>query len=309
MMKKLILDARRLAPTFAGEVQDFKISESSVRQHWRDIYNTYLEHKVLVFHDQNISPRDFAAFGSVFGEAERHHVLAMRHPQEPTLTMLSNQNEAGRNPIMKYFGDGWHADSSYKAVPANATMLLGIEIPEGGGDTLFADVEAAFEDLPEKVKSELRTLRVRHQYRWSPDRNDPWARWKFVGEAERKSTPEVVHPLVRRHPDTGRETLHLAPRIIGSVIGVEGMDPKKGDALIDDLMSHATNERFVYRHKWRLHDVIVWDNRCLLHSATTRDLPEDMVRRLLRITTTGTSVVPADARAGASAVVPESEFA
>lgn len=308
MQRNNSLAARRLAPTFAGEVQDFRISVESVQRKRQEIYDSYLDHKVLVFHGQEISPKDFAAFGTVFGEAEKHHVLAMRHPTEPTLTVLSNQDEIGRNPIMKYFGDGWHADSSYKATPANATMLLGVEIPEDGGDTLFADVEAAFDDLPEATKQELRRLRMRHQYRWSPNKDDPWARWKFVGEAERRATPEVIHPLVRRHPDTGNETLHIAPRVIGSVIGIEGMEVAKSDALIDDLMTHILQSKFIYRHKWRPNDVIVWDNRCLLHSATTRELPAVHVRRLLRITTTGTDVVASNPSTGQTVVVPDPEF-
>ncbi|MBN6207489.1 TauD/TfdA family dioxygenase [Ralstonia pickettii] len=303
------LSVQRLADRFVGEIQNFRISESTVAAHWGDIAQAYLDHKVLVLREQNITVKEFSAFGKIFGSAEEHHVLAMRHPEISTLTVLSNQSEIGRNPVMKYFGDGWHADSSYKAIPANATMLLGTEIPDEGGDTLFANVEAAFDDLPELMKAKLRTMRMRHQYRWSPHREDPWARWKFVGEVERRSTPEVVHPLVRKHPETGKETLHIAPRIIGSVIGVEGMDWDSSNALIDDLMGHITSEQYLYRHRWMPNDVIVWDNRCLLHSATTRELPQHKVRRLVRITTTGTPVVAACDSAGATIVVPDPEFA
>lgn len=303
------MSVKQLANRFVGQVSGFQITEANVAAHGATIAQAYRDHKVLVFRNQDISVRDFSAFGTIFGRAEEHHVLAMRHPEISTLTVLSNQSETGRNPVMKYFGDGWHADSSYKAIPANATMLLGTQIPEGGGDTLFANVEAAFEDLPESTKTELRQLRVRHQYRWSPNQDDPWARWKFVGEAERRSTPEVIHPLVRLHPETGKVTLHIAPRIIGSVIGVEGMDWDSSNALIDELMGHITSEQYVYRHKWNPRDVVVWDNRCLLHSATTKKLPENQVRRLIRITTTGTPVVASSAHAGITRIVADPEFA
>jgi taurine dioxygenase len=299
----------RLADRFAGEIQDFLITEKSVSDHRDRIAQAYLENKVIVLRNQAISIKDFASFGTIFGQAEEHHVLAMRHPEVSTVTMLSNQNEINRNPIMKYFGDGWHADSSYKAVPANATMLLGVEIPEEGGDTLFANVEAAYDDLPNETKEELRKLRLRHQYRWSPDKTDPWARWSFISEAERRSTPEVVHPLVRRHPETGKETLHIAPRVIGSVIGIEGMEVHYSNALIDDLVKHITSEAYVYRHRWRPNDVVVWDNRCLLHSATTRNLPETKIRRLVRITTTGSPVQGCTTPAGTTQVIPDLEFA
>lgn len=231
----------------------------------------------------------------------------MRHPEIPAVVMLSNQDEIGRNPIMKYFGDGWHSDSSYKEIPANATMLYGIEIPDEGGDTLFADVEAAFNDLPESQKVYLRTLRLRHQYRWSPDREDHWARWKFVGGIERAATPEYIHPLVRRNPDTGTETLHIAPRIIGSVIGIEGMPFEESDPLLDRLTQHITQVKYQYRHKWSKNDVVVWDNRRLLHSATTKDMVQTKVRRLLRVTTKGTSVIAANPVAGSTVVVTGSE--
>jgi len=97
---------------------------------------------------------------------------------------------------------------------------------------------------------------------------------------------------VRRHPDTGRETLFIQPRIIGSVVGIDGMSDDESTALIEELISQITSEPFVYRHRWNPLDVVVWDNRCVLHSATTKDLPEKYVRRLLRLTTHGQPVTP-----------------
>jgi taurine dioxygenase len=302
------IQTKILANSYVGEVTNFKIDIESVRLHRAEIQSLFLKHKVLVFRNQNISIDDFAEFGTLFGHAEEHHVRAMRHPKIATLTMLSNQVEKGRNDVMKYFGDGWHADSSYKEVTAAATMLHGIEIPFAGGDTLFANVELAYHDLPTHEKNFLQKLRLRHQYRWSPNRDDPWARWKFVGELERRDTPEIIHPLVKRHPETGAESLHIAPRIIGSVIGIENMEQTDSDRLIDSLMKHVTDDKYIYRHKWNPLDVIVWDNRSLLHSATTKDMPESSIRRLLRITTTGTTLLGVTPEAGITTVVPRTEF-
>ena len=282
----------RLADTFVGEVKEPPITPETIRDMGRSIYEAYLDHKVLVFKSQDITPRTFADFGTIFGRPEEHHVLKLRHPEESTLTLISNQDEPDRPQEMKTSGQGWHSDYSYKLVPGSATMLHGVEIPGHGGDTLFADAEAAFAALPEERKAFLRTLRVRHQYRWSPDREDPWARWKYIGPEERKKTPEITHPLVRRHPDTGRETLFIQPRIIGSVVGIDGMSDDESTALIEELISQITSEPFVYRHRWNPLDVVVWDNRCVLHSATTKDLPEKYVRRLLRLTTHGQPVTP-----------------
>ncbi len=284
---------RRLGPTFGGELSGVRLSADTLAEHADAIHRAFLDNKVLVLRDQQITPALFSAFGVVFGEPDPHHVIAMRHPEQPNLTVLSNQDEPGRKPQAKYFGAGWHSDYSYKAVPAAATMLLATEVPDEGGDTLFADMEAAFAALPEGRKAELRRLRVRHQYRWSPDRADPWARWTFLSESEQAATPEVVHPLVRRHPETSRESLMIAPRVIGSVIGIEGMESTASDALIDDLMRHAVSERFVYRHRYRPWDIVVWDNRCTLHCATTDTLAADKVRRMLRITIRGLPPIPA----------------
>ncbi|WP_405166648.1 TauD/TfdA family dioxygenase [Nocardia sp. NBC_01499] len=292
--------ATRLSETFVAEVTGLTISPEITSEFGRSIYEHYLDHKVLVFRRQDIDAGAFAGFGTIFGRPEEHHVVKLRHPEQPTLTYLSNQDELGRNKEMKTSGQGWHSDYSYKLVPGGATMLHGLEIPVAGGDTLFADAEAAFAALPEARKEFLRTLRVRHQYRWSPDRTDPWARWQYIGPEERKRTPEITHPLVRRHPDTGRESLFIQPRVIGSVIGIAEMAEAESTELIEELVAHITSAPYVYRHSWNPLDVVVWDNRCVLHSATTKDLDEKHVRRLLRLTTHGQPVTPSMPKVGYS---------
>lgn len=284
---------RRLAPTFIGEIENFQISEASVAEHRDAIYRAYLDHKVIVLHDQRITPAAFAAFGAIFGEPDPHHIVAMRHPDQPELTILSNQDEVGRNPQLKTLGSGWHSDYSYKTIPAAATLLLGTEVPSQGGDTLFADTTAAFADLPEARKAELRGLRVRHQHRWVPDRSHPGARWNVLTESEQRATPEVIHPLVRRHPETGAESLFIAPCLLSGLKGIEGMDESEGLALIEELGVHIVSPKYVYRHVWKPFDVVVWDNRCTNHCATTDQLPSTEVRRMFRITTKGTAPIAA----------------
>ena len=312
-MKKLIstgtLEVMRIGNSFAGKITNLPLTYENIKEHSRAIYEAYLDHKVLIFPEQDITPRKFAEFGRIFGEPEQHHIIKSRHPDEPTLTYITNQEELGRNKEMKYSGDGWHSDYSYKLIPANATMLHGIQIPETRADTIFADAESAFEDLPEKKKAFLRTVRVRHHYRWSPDREDPWARWKYIGPSERKKTPEITHPLVRRHSDTGRETLFIQPRIIGSVVAITDMEEERSTALIEELIAHITSDRYIYRHVWNPNDVVVWDNRCVLHSATTKGLNECHVRRLLRLTTHGSAVTPSLPEVGYSKLSPRLEDA
>lgn len=294
------LNVTRLQSTFAGLIDGLTIDSELDLGTRRNVYESFVDHKVLVLRNHNAGAREFALFGKIFGEPDMHHVVKLRHPDEPTLTYISNQRELGRNEEMRYSGDGWHSDYSYKLVPSAATMLLGMEIPEQGGDTLFADAEAAFADLPNSEKTSLRKLRVRHQYRWSPDREDPWARWKYIGEDERRATPEITHPLVRIHPDSGKEVLFIQPRVIGSVVAIEGMEERESTQLIGNLIDHITMDKYVYRHSWLAGDIVVWDNRSVIHSATTKGLPEQYVRKLLRLTTKGSPVTPADPSVGIS---------
>jgi len=257
------------------------------------VHGAYLGHKVIVLRDQAIDLDAFRVFGRIFGEPDRHTLSAVRHPDVDDVIVLSNQDEPGRKPEAKYVGSGWHTDHSYKQVPANATMLLATEVPDEDGDTLFADLVAAFAALPKVTQDRLRGMRLRHQYRYVKDRTDPWGRWVFMSEAERQATPEVVHPAVRRHPETGAEALFVASRRVGSIIGVEGMAKAASDVFLDELVAHITSTPFVYRHKYRPNDLIVWDNRCTLHCATTDVLDSRKVRRLLRITTKGSVPVAA----------------
>ncbi|MGY4307884.1 taurine dioxygenase [Bradyrhizobium sp. USDA 4369] len=287
------LPVRRLGRTFFGEIENFRISEASVAKYRDAVYRAYLEHRVVVLRDQRMTTAEFAALGAIFGEADPHHIVAMRHPDQPELTIVSNQDEIGRNPQLKTLGSGWHSDYSYKAIPAAATLLLGVEVPSHGGDTLFADATAAFADLPETRKAELRRFRVCHQHRWMPDRTHPGARWNVLTESEQQATPEVLHPLVRRHPETGAESLFIAPCLLAGLKGVEGMDESEGLALIEELGEHIISPKYVYRHVWKPFDVVVWDNRCTNHRATTDQLPGTEVRRMYRITTKGTPPIPA----------------
>lgn len=303
-MSNTPLNATRLGPTFACRVDDFDISEDSLQTSSRAIYETFLEHGAVVFRRQDITPSVFSKFGEVFGLPEVHHLRQLRHPEQPTLSLLSNQPEPGRRAESRTSGQGWHSDYSYKLRPGSATMLHGIEIPESGGDTLFADSQAAFLDLPADRKRQLRALRAIHHYRWSTDRTDPWARWTYIGEQERRETPPVSHPLVRVHPDTGVESLFIQPFIVGSVRGIEGMTLDDSVGLIDELIAHITQDQYVYRHQWKPLDVVVWDNRRLLHSATTKDLDPSIPRRLLRLTTHGQPVTPADPAVGYTRLLP-----
>jgi taurine dioxygenase len=156
-------------------------------------------------------------------------------------------------------------------------MLYGNVLPSHGGDTLFADTTAAYDELDAAERSRIDTLRVVHAYL---SRRNVSAVPTRTAEEEAE-TPPVEHPLVRTHPDTGRRALYLNPNRMERVVG---LDETAGDSLLDRLIAHATQDRFVYRHVWRLHDLLIWDNRNTMHRATADygDERREMHRILLR---------------------------
>ncbi len=281
------LVVRPLTETFVAEVSNVDLSRDLDAESWNTLHRAYLRYKVLTFKGQSLSARQFQKLGEHFGTIEAHVVSMFHHEEAPGITILSNRVEMGRPKGIRDAGSHWHSDYSYKAVPANATLLYALEVPADGGDTLFADLAAAYEALPQEIKRSIQGRAARHQYRWHRDRNNPEARWLLLSEEERRNTPEVVHPLVRMHPETGVKSVYVFRGITSGVIGIEGLPDDESDALLDAIFRHCTQERFQFRYRWQPGDVVIWDNRATMHCATTDKLPPDQYRTLWRLNTTG----------------------
>lgn len=285
------VSVRQMGPGFAAEVAGVDLSRPLGGATWSALHAAWLAHKVIVLRGQSLSAADFYAFGERFGPPEPHTLAVYRHPERPGITLLSNRVEMGRPKGIRDAGSHWHSDYSYKAVPADATLLYALEIPEEGGDTLFVDMAAAYAALPGHLKRRIDGRVARHQYRWHRDRDHPEGRWRLMSEAERAQTPEVEHPVVRRHPETGQRAIFVFPGITSGVKGVVGLSEDESASLLAALYAHCEDPRFQYRHKWRAGDVLVWDNRATMHRATTDVLPPDRYRSLWRINTRGTAPV------------------
>jgi taurine dioxygenase len=236
--------------------------------------------QVLVIRGQKLSAQAFAAFARRLGRPEPHVIDQFHHPDDPDILILSNVMVDGRPSGLADAGTYFHSDYSYLQVPARATMLYSIEVPQEGGNTLFANQYAAYDGLEPALKRRIEPLVAIHHY---GNRND-------IDEASRTAasrlTPEqkatmplVTHPLVRRHPVTGRKALYA---VSGSSFGILGMPDAEAVALLDELTAHATRAEYRYSHAYRVGDVVIWDNASLLHSATLTS-PE-MPRTLWRIT-------------------------
>lgn len=281
------MNVKRLGDTFFAEVDGIDVARDLDAGNWAEFHDAYLSHQVLILHDQSMTAAQFYKLGERFGPVEPHTVSMYHHEEFAGITVLSNRTEMGRPKGIRDAGSNWHSDYSYKQVPANATMLYALEVPEDGGDTIFADLAAAYDALSDKKKQQLDGLQVRQQYRWSRDQNHPEGRWLLLNDTERGKTPEVIHPLVRTHPETGRKGLFISAAVSTGVKDIVDMDAAESEALLDELFAHTDEPRFQVRLKWKVGDLVIWDNRTLMHKATTDVLPPESFRTLYRINTTG----------------------
>jgi alpha-ketoglutarate-dependent taurine dioxygenase len=226
------------------------------------ILAAFLRHRLLVFRAQSLSTDQMRGFAAAFGEVEGN---IFRKPDGSTLEdvhLISNLGADGAPNEDSYIKSNyhWHTDKSYLPVPALMTMLLALELPPSGGDTQFADMTRAYAALEEETRASLAGLKAVHSFEYMrASTND-----RPLTPAERAATPPVLHPLVRTHPETGEKSLYLGMYCSH----VDGMAEVEGRALIRRLQAHATSAPFVYAHRWRPGDLVLWDNRCLLHRAT-----------------------------------------
>lgn len=279
------LTITRRHPLIGTEVRGIDLSRPLPAQQLARLEAIWMEHPMLVFPAQTITDEQQIAFARNFGELEIHPSVAHRSSRHPEIYRVSNVDEKGdilpsESSEWQYMELTWlwHTDSSFREVPSKGSILHGITVPAEGGDTLFANMYAAYDALPEGMKQRIATLRVSHSHDAIIARSAKLSARQDKGKYA--ELPAVEHPLVRRHPVTGRRSLFLSPH---TMAGVVGLPDAEGLALLDELTRHATDERFVYRHKWRKDDVIMWDNRCTMHAV----MPYDSVnqRRIMHRTT------------------------
>jgi len=235
----------------------------------------FVERSVLVFRDQKLDPPQMLAAVQLFGAVFPQHNTRFAIPECPQIHYISNQDKFpdGRRYIP---GEGWHTDHSNDARPPKATVLHAVQLPDRGGDTQYANMHAAYAALPAATRQRIDGLQAIHVYQSSHSAR------KLMGlsDENRARVPNaVIHPLVRTHPESGRKALYLNPIRIE---GILGMDHREALPLLDELLEHATQLVFQYRHQWRRGDLVMWDNRCLLHKANG-DYDMDQLRYLYRI--------------------------
>src|SRR5260221_535112 len=275
-----VLQLKKLGRDFALEASGVDLAQPLSDAAFREIEEAFFAGQVLVFRAQKFTAREFLEFARRFGPPEPHVVDQFHHPEYADILILSNVMRDGKPAGLADAGTYFHTDYSYLEMPARATLLYSIQVPRAGGDTLFANQYAAYDDLPGATKKRLEGLVGLHHYgnRDDLEETSRTAASLLTGEQKGK-LHSVTHPVPRRHPVTGRTALYA---VSGSSLGIEGMREGDARALLDELKRHATLEKYRVRLSYGVGDVVIWDNASLLHSATLTD-PED-ARTLWRIT-------------------------
>ena len=243
------------------------------------VKRAWLAHKVLRFRGQRLDDDALAAFSVRFGTLDRAPIKAVGvdyTPSRPEVTVISNIRIGGK-PIGG-LGSGesvWHTDMSYNDIPPDASVLYGIEVPEGHGDTWFCDMEAALESLPAALRTRIAGLSCKHD---SSRNSAGELRAGYQEKYEPEEQPGAVHPLVRTHPETGRKSLFLGRRRNAHAIGLPHAESQ---AVLDALWDHVGKPEHTWIQHWKRGDLVIWDNRCVMHR---RDEFDPALRRLMHRT-------------------------
>lgn len=283
--------ARPLSPLFGVEIEDVDLSQELDDRTFARIEQAFNERSVVLFRNQRITDAQHVAFSRRFGELEIHVLREYVRPEHPEIYVLSNIVENGRPVGIKDAGNYWHTDLSYTRAPSRGSIMYAIEVPEKDGaplgDTQFASTAAAYDALSDEMKERLKDLKAVHRF-WDRYIRERRAAGSdvVVSEERRAATPDVVHPVIRTHPFTGRKCIYVNE---GFTIGIVGMPEEESRALLQALFAHCTRPEFTYRHKWRVGDVVMWDNCATLHRATV-DYALPQRRLMQRTTLKGTEV-------------------
>lgn len=282
----MALAIQPLSPALGAEVTGIDLSRELPVTDVQRLDQAFLEHHLLCFRSPPLTATEFARVARLFGEAQLQLLRDQRVGRAPEVSVLESTYktpDAKPDDLTAVRLSGWHTDDSYFEVPAKATMLQSLAIPDSGGQTRFANTRKAYEDMSDADRSSLDDLMAVHAY----DTKRAVARARALTDQEEQETRDVEHPLVRTHEESGRKAIYFNPNRTDRVVG---MPREQSDGLLDKLHAWLTKPEYQYHHEWRVGDILLWDNRCLLHSVNV-DYPVGQERRHQRILLKGTRPV------------------
>ncbi|MEX2616292.1 MAG: TauD/TfdA family dioxygenase [Alphaproteobacteria bacterium] len=263
-----MLQIRPMGPYTGAEVTGVDVKKLDDAG-FAPIYAAWLKYGVTVVRDQELEIEDFLRYSRRYGVIVPHPSKSTRHPDYPELTLLGinkfNADGTLNKAVYRRGAEGYHTDGAYDEVPFKATKLYALAIPNTGGDTHFSSMYQAYEVLPERLKTLLEGRRGGFTYGGRTGQT-------ALLNPEDRNRPPAFHPIIRTHSETGRKSLYFDP---GKILFIEGLEQQQSDDVIDELTERMIAPDAEYRHKWRVGDIVIWDNRCMVHKAAGDYPPEE----------------------------------
>ena len=276
----MTLDVRPLSPAMGAEIRGIDPNGDIDEQTFAEIRQAWLEHCIILLRDVSFTPRQQVAFSRRFGPLHIMTPLSLNLEDHPEVFVVSNRLRDGKPVGLRRAGWGWHSDGEDKLIPNAGSFLYAIEVSPGQGDTQFANMYKALEALPHSLREAIEGRRGRFSRIDLHQLNYP--ELAPLTEQEKRDRPDVYHPLIRTHPESGRDSLYIGRW----ATDIEGMERERGAEIIRALREFSVREEFVYRHTWQPGDAILWDNRCTQHCALPFD-DERFERHMHRTTLEG----------------------
>ncbi|MCS0806765.1 TauD/TfdA family dioxygenase [Massilia agilis] len=274
---------RRFDAALGAEVLGLDLHAPLPDEEFARIHRAHLDHHVLVFRDQHITPQQQIAFSRRFGPLQIHVLRQFQLPGHEEILVVSNIKENGKPIGLGDAGRMWHSDLSYKALPSLGSMLHAQELPATGGDTLFANMHRAWDELPLALRRAVEGRHAEHSYLANYEELRERSPWRPALTLEQVAEVKpVAHPIVRTHPENGRNALFVSEHFTTRILGIPEDESRD---LLDQLFAHSVRPEFIYRHRWQPHDLLFWDNRSVMHLAT--GCPDNQRRKLYRTTIEG----------------------
>ena len=284
----------RLDAVLGAEIRGVDVGAGVDDALMRTLTDALYAYRVIVIKNQRLDEDRYLRFGRWWGVPIPHVLDHMRMPGYPELMTVGNTEKRDEDPTIRNGAALWHTDQSYEKVPASATMLYSIIAPSRGGETQYCDMATAYDNLDDETRRRIDGLEVAHKYGRGKRRPGEPPVNPIVNDEQDQRVPPIYHPLVMRHPITGRRTLYALGH---GAYAIKGMPEREGEALLDTLKDHALQERHIYRHRYSVGDLVVWDTLQTMHAATPIDVATSNAdsRLLWRISVRGRPAVYAHA--------------